>query len=260
MVCPFPGMDPYLEHPDVWHSFHTRLVVQLANQITELLPDDYYVSVEDRAVIAIEGGDKTWSRPDLGVVDERPASEAISGSVATAIVGSLQVQVPVPEMIEERFLEIREGDESGRLVTSVEVLSPSNKLSGDDRGDYIVKRSEVLGHRTSLVEIDLLRAGDPMPLASPVARKDYSVLVARGWERPDAVLIPFAVSDPAPDFPVPLSKGDADLSIALGDAIHRVYELGRYWKRITYSLPPTPRLKADTAGWAEALLAEKGLR
>lgn len=259
MECPFPGMDPYLEHPDVWHSFHTRLVVQLANQITELLPDDYYVSVEDRAVIAIEGGDKTWSRPDLGVVDERPFA-ATDGGVVTAVVGSLHVQVPVPDMVEERFLEIREGDESGRLVTSVEVLSPSNKLSGDDRGDYIVKRSEVLGHRTSLVEIDLLRSGEPLPLTSPVARKDYSVLVARGWERPDALLIPFAVSDPAPDFPLPLSKGDPDLSVALGEAIHLVYELGRYWKRIKYSLPPTPSLRLESAAWAESLLHDKGLR
>jgi hypothetical protein len=163
-------------------------------------------------------------------------------------------------MIEERFLEIREGDERGRLVTSLEVLSPSNKLSGDDRGDYIVKRSEVLGHRTSFVEIDLLRSGEPMPLTSPAARKDYSVLVARGWERPDALLIPFAVNESAPDFPLPLSKGDADLSVSLGESIHRVYELGRYWKRIKYSLPPSPRLKGESALWAEALLREKGLQ
>jgi hypothetical protein len=46
---------------------------------------------------------------------------------------------------------------------------------------------------------------------------------------------------------LPLSKGDPELSVALGEAIHQVYDQGRYWKRAKYSLPPSPRLKGETA-------------
>ena len=30
MTMPFPGMDPYLEHPALWPSVHTRLMVELS--------------------------------------------------------------------------------------------------------------------------------------------------------------------------------------------------------------------------------------
>ena len=33
MTYPFPGMDPYLEHPVLWESVHTRLIVAIANQL-----------------------------------------------------------------------------------------------------------------------------------------------------------------------------------------------------------------------------------
>ena len=29
MPSPFPGMDPYLEVPDLWHTFHTRFIADL---------------------------------------------------------------------------------------------------------------------------------------------------------------------------------------------------------------------------------------
>ena len=33
MNVPFPGMDPYLEHPVLWEGLHARLIVALANQL-----------------------------------------------------------------------------------------------------------------------------------------------------------------------------------------------------------------------------------
>ena len=33
MNCPFPGKDPYLEHPVLWESVHARLMVAIANQL-----------------------------------------------------------------------------------------------------------------------------------------------------------------------------------------------------------------------------------
>jgi len=33
MPSPFPGMNPYLEHPELWPEVHNRLIMALANAI-----------------------------------------------------------------------------------------------------------------------------------------------------------------------------------------------------------------------------------
>lgn len=33
MVSPFPGMDAYLEQPSFWLSFHSRLIVAIADAL-----------------------------------------------------------------------------------------------------------------------------------------------------------------------------------------------------------------------------------
>jgi hypothetical protein len=30
MASPFPGMDPYLENPELWSAIHSRLIVAMA--------------------------------------------------------------------------------------------------------------------------------------------------------------------------------------------------------------------------------------
>lgn len=48
MSTPFPGMDPYLEHPDLWPDVHHRLIVTLADYLVPRLRPRYYVSIEQR--------------------------------------------------------------------------------------------------------------------------------------------------------------------------------------------------------------------
>ena len=33
MPSPFPGMNPYLEHPDTWEDFHTRFITHAADTL-----------------------------------------------------------------------------------------------------------------------------------------------------------------------------------------------------------------------------------
>ena len=47
---------------------------------------------------------------------------------------------------------------------------------------------EVLASRTHLVEIDLIRAGEPMPITGNGSASDYRILVSRGDCRPNASL------------------------------------------------------------------------
>src|SRR5262245_2816730 len=51
MNFPFPGMDPYLEHPVLWETIHARLIVAIANQLQPHLDPRYVTSVEERVYI-----------------------------------------------------------------------------------------------------------------------------------------------------------------------------------------------------------------
>ncbi|MEL7313805.1 MAG: DUF4058 family protein, partial [Cyanobacteria bacterium J06559_3] len=41
MPSPFPGMDPYLEHPALWSEFHDRLILAIAIAIAPQLRPKY---------------------------------------------------------------------------------------------------------------------------------------------------------------------------------------------------------------------------
>ena len=47
-----------------------------------------------------------------------------------------------------------------RLVTLIEIVSPSNKRPGVDRRAYLMKQREVLDSDANLIELDLLRDGE----------------------------------------------------------------------------------------------------
>ena len=48
MSSPFPGMNPYLEHPDRWSTVHNRLIVALADFLTPQLLPKYQVDIDKR--------------------------------------------------------------------------------------------------------------------------------------------------------------------------------------------------------------------
>jgi hypothetical protein len=48
MLNPFPGMNPYLEHPELWHQVHNRLIVGIADTIAAQVAPKYFVSIEQR--------------------------------------------------------------------------------------------------------------------------------------------------------------------------------------------------------------------
>jgi hypothetical protein len=57
--------------------------------------------------------------------------------------------------------------EHRRLVTAIEVLSPTNKR-GEGRIEYAAKRQSIMRSDTHLIEIDLLRAGSRFPVDEPL--------------------------------------------------------------------------------------------
>lgn len=239
MRSPFPGTDPYLEHPALWPDVHNSFVSALRDAITPLVAPRYYLALERRTYVL--EGDASDPRANA----DQPLR---SGS------GVVPVALPAIDEVTDTFLEVHEV-RSGTLVTVFELLSPGNKLHKVGRADYLAKRAKIARSRTNLVEIDLLRDGAAMPLSRPAPDSDYRVLISRGASRPRADLHVFGVRDPLPVIPIPLAPGDPEPQVDLNIVWHELYERARFDLRIDYTLDPVPPLKAGDREWARGLLA-----
>jgi hypothetical protein len=258
MPSPFPGMDPYLERTSGWHPFHTWLVTSLAEELNRVLPERYYASAETRMVRTVLDDSLLVGTADTAVLSRGTRDSAAGGSgVGTA---GVEVLVPLSETERERYIEVCDADLGGEVVVAVEVLSPSNKRPGVGREQYLEKRNVILGSLVHLVEIDLLRRGQRMPVASAPDGYAYSILVSRVGVRPRARLLPFGIRDRFPNFVLPLQLPEEEPQVDLRAALDHVYESGRYAQRIDYTRSPEPPLSGEDEAWADALLREKGLR
>src|SRR6516165_10678695 len=153
MNSPFPGMDPYLEHPVLWESLHARLIVAIANQLQPRLDPRYIASIEER--VFIEG--PLGRIPDVWIqkiAEETGTPQLAEGDSDTAVI----VEVEDLEIREGR-VEILDSYNEMTLVALIEVVSPTNKSAGPGRVSYQAKQAETLARECHLIEIDLLRNG-----------------------------------------------------------------------------------------------------
>jgi hypothetical protein len=275
-------MDPYLEHPALWPNVHHRLISGLSDVLVPLLRPRYFVSVELRVYEAalaanelVGIGDVMVTRePARGLTPMRPQrpDEREQSAVAVAMYADqrthgavLEVELPVSVEVREHYLEVRV-PRTHELVTTIEVLSPSNKQAGKGRQQYEEKRLAVAETRTNLVEIDLLRGGDPLPVLQrgvPLPREragDYRVLVSRGGHRHSSDLHVIALREPLPAIPVPLRPEDDAPLVDLGEVLTAAYDRGGLELLLDYRAEPVPPLSAADAAWADDLLRSRGLR
>ena len=66
MPSPFPGMNPYLEQPDLWRGFHNSFLVHLAGTITPHVVPAYYVEPEESIYIDRPGARQSVRRGRRG--------------------------------------------------------------------------------------------------------------------------------------------------------------------------------------------------
>src|SRR5262245_40218479 len=128
MPSPFPGMDPYLEG-STWMNFHGQLCAEIARQLGPKLRPRYLARLTERFFTDVSLGPDPAERleyPDVSVIEARSSSNGGGNlGVATA---PIRVATEMPESILHFAVEIRDRLER-RLVTSIEVLSPTNKRS-----------------------------------------------------------------------------------------------------------------------------------
>ena len=88
-----------------------------------------------------------------------------------------------------------------RVVTVIELLSPTNKKRGEDRDDYLTKRNLYFAEQINLVEFDFLRGGTRMPMGRPTPpQADYFAFVCRSLEFPKTGVWPISLATPFPTF------------------------------------------------------------
>lgn len=265
MPSPCPGMDPWLENPAGWRSLHLNLITEIQTALTSELRPRYYARAEERVYLAHE--DEPGIRqilPDLRVI--RSDEESSEPMRASAVENWSSVEVE-PVLLTTMELEVHEpyveviDTEGRRVVTVIEVLSPSNKRSGT-RGmeSYQSKRDEVFASSTHFVEIDLLREGkSPVP-SSIQHRGDYFVQVSRAEARLKGWVWPIKVPQRLPVIKIPLLPGDDDAQLNLQQVLNAVYDRSAYELSVDYRQTPVPPLPSEYAEWADRLLKEKGLR
>jgi hypothetical protein len=259
MAVSFPGMNPYLEHPDRWSAVHNRLIIAIADALTPQLLPKYQVDIEKRIYEILNSDLSLIGRSDVTVQDRREPQSSSNRLTSTLPTSQpLRVNVPMVEEVRETYLEVREVA-TKRVITTLEILSPSNK-KGQGRQQYEDKRQRVFTSQTHLVEIDLLREGTPLPVLGTTAQSHYRILVSRANQRPIADLYLFNLQDTIPIFSLPLQPDDQEPAVDLKPLLEDVYSRAGYDYFIDYSVDPTPELSATDQTWLDQVLKQNGAR
>ncbi len=255
MPTPFPGMDPYLEQSRIWRQVHSDLIVDIRRFLTPILRPYYTVDIEQRTYLAVFPPEDTGI-PDVLVLDTYYPQGNVLVAAPTITFKHVMTELPTSTEDEfiERYLEIRHVN-SQEVITAIEIISPTNKLEGKGRQEYLYKRNQVLNSLTNLVEIDLLRAGKPLPMKIPPQQQNhYRLVVSRSPQRPQADIYLFGVREAIPDIPIPLRPGEHEPLLPLNQLLHTMYDQGGYDLKINYRQPPEPPLTIEDAEWANQLL------
>ena len=258
MPSPFPGMDPYLENQE-WEDFHTTFNTVLREALATEVRPRYVVRVERRVYVehGLDSDDQVrwpdvsvlWSGTDLPVALKDTAQ-------ASASLAPVECLLPGPQERRETFLVIREVP-SLEIVTVIETLSPANKrASSDGRDQYLAKRQEILGSRTNLVEIDLLRGGKRLPvIGAPPG--DYYAIVSRGNRRPRTHVYAWTIRQALPRIPIPLKPEDQEVTVDLQQVFDTVFERAAYQLSLNYDAALRPPLDEADAAWRKELAIPK---
>ncbi len=219
-------MDPWLEHPAIWADIHNSLIVAISDALTPNLVPEFVARLGQRVFILRETDPICPKRE--------------------------KVDFAHLDQLKEIYLEIRDV-KTRSVVTVIEVLSPANKVDIEGRRQYIQKRRNVLSTLTSFIEIDLLRAGEPMDQPPQRPATDYRILVSRGFERHRSLLYFFGIRQTIPSIPIPLLPGMEEPLLDLNQLVHSLYTRARFDLTLDYNEPPVPPLKEEDAGWAKEM-------
>lgn len=259
MRCPFPGIDPYLERPEIWPDFHDGLIIYIREALQPLLRPRYAALTRDRLYV-VERERPIW--PDVSVVrTSEPFGHEAGGTAVAVEPDEPQILELHPEEVRETLIHIIEPAAGNRVVTSIEILSPDNKVSGPGRDSYLQKRDELWQAGANLVEIDLLRGGKPT-VKIPAERLEspkWRYLVAVTRRHPSRYeLYAFPLEERLPRARIPLAGEDPDVTLDLQAVYQRCWDAGPYPELLRYDEPPPGSLDDREIEWCREILRGAG--
>lgn len=259
---PFPGMNPFFELR--WQDAHTALITYMRDALQERLPGDLVAGAEEE-MVAIGADDSVRGfRPDVQV--RQPWESASAGGTAVGLrAASPKATEPIRVFVDdevERWIEIH--DETGRLVTVIELLSPANKQDELARSRYHNKLETFRSAGVNVVEIDLVRKGGfvfPPAAAVHLRNKNaaYGVCVYRVTCPKEREVYSIGLRERLPAVSVPLRPADPDVVLELQPLIDQCHERGRY-HRLNYRAELFPPLSAADTAWVDSVLQGHQLR
>jgi Protein of unknown function (DUF4058) len=195
----------------LFHAFHQRWINSITDSLNDgLLPDDHYALPEQRAgsvipdVLTLRTSVKPGPRHEGGV------------AVADAPIKTSVVAKRDPEVYAERKNRITIRHVSGTVVAVIEILSPGNKSSRNEYGNFVQKADDFLRNGVHLLLIDLHppTARDPNSFHADIWDPSYIqptdrqlTLASYDASLQIAYVEPMAVGMTMPNMPVFLHAG-----------------------------------------------------
>ncbi|MFM9963770.1 MAG: DUF4058 family protein [Planctomycetaceae bacterium] len=260
MTRPFPGMDPYLEPQPFWGDFAPSLLASIRNQLRGRLFPDYDVRIEEYLLVSNDDEPLHRVAPDVSISTPHWWSNGgevahVSAGVGVAEITSVEVDYPEKEPLTQRHLNVIHRP-TERVVTVMELLSPSNKVANQSGpGGYLQKRAELLASNSHLIEIDLLRGGQRLPMGGKLPPGDYFVYIGRVGRKWRAQVIAWPLRARLPKIPIPLLPEDPEAELDLDAAFEAAYEPAYYSRTLPYREPLKPPLRESDVAWAAERLA-----
>src|SRR5437870_2400283 len=227
MPSPFPGMDPYLEDEGIWPVFQHHLVLCLYQILLPGLVDRYRARVGQRHYVT---------------------EQALFTSV-------------IREEHHEDFIEVRQRND-GKLITLLDIVSPSNRMTAAGRQAYLDTRKEARAVSANLVEVDLVLQGQPMLDYSRenLPDWDYAVTVTRATQPDRFEIYTATLQKRLPRFRLPLASDDRDTVVDLHTIFTRSFDQGNFAAKICYQRDPSLPLSDEKRRWLDDLLKQQKLR
>ncbi len=248
-------MDPWLEKPGLWSGFHTTLIVALRAELTMRLPKGFFAEVEQYIWLQADDDDQQLYIPDNYIATNAAAGTLHTKKKLSTASPTAHVLLPLAKANKSKRCIRVYDKENNKVITVIELLSPSDKNKSNEYHRYISKREEYMAAGINLVEIDLLRRGNRMPMGrDDVPDGDYYVFVSRAEDFPRADVWSFTVREPIPVVPVPLTPDREPIPLAIRAGLDRAYDDADYANRLDYGSPPQPKLRTSDALWANRLL------
>ncbi|WP_425618568.1 DUF4058 family protein [Anatilimnocola sp. NA78] len=268
MKSPFPGMDPYLELH--WLDVHHRLIGYISDQLQDQLPKELLARIGERVVMEFDDHEEPippGKHPDVLVKEEG------DGGVAVAVLPAVQTEVAVPDgMIYEEFslpetetyVEIVDAKTRNKVISVIELISPTNKVKGKGLDSYLDKRAMYYHASVHLIEIDLTRGGDrrlimPWIKELPPPHPAFIAGVHRFGppkSKPRIEYYELPMERALKPIAIPLRPTDKDVTLHLQPLLEQAYLKGRY-SNLDYSRQIEPPLSFAELELLQQYLAKR---